>query len=164
MVLVGLWHGANWTFALFGFYHGLLFIPLILSGSFLKKYKQKKGKWGIPTFRSVSKMAGTFMLVALGLIIFRAATVEDAFIIFQKIVCDHGSLYMGMEAIVALGYGFIALFFLAFKDFTDEYFPNKFLFYNNRNVVIRYIAYVVTIIMILSMGVLDGGQFIYFQF
>ena len=164
LVLVGLWHGANWTFALFGFYHGLLFIPLILSGSFLKKYKQKKGKWGIPTFRSVSKMAGTFMLVALGLIIFRAATVEDAFIIFQKIVCDHGSLYMGMEAIVALGYGFIALFFLAFKDFTDEYFPNKFLFYNNRNVVIRYIAYVVTIIMILSIGVLDGGQFIYFQF
>ena len=42
MVVVGIWHGPNWTFAVFGLYHGLLFVPLILSGSFFKKKKQKR--------------------------------------------------------------------------------------------------------------------------
>lgn len=33
-ILVGLWHGSNWTFVIFGLLHGLYFIPLILNGSF----------------------------------------------------------------------------------------------------------------------------------
>ena len=37
MMVVGLWHGANWKYILFGLYHGLLFVPLILSGAFMKK-------------------------------------------------------------------------------------------------------------------------------
>lgn len=164
-VLIGFWHGASWTFALFGLYHGLLYIPLIISGAFFKKAKQKRGEWGLPTFRSVIKMLGTFLLVALGLIIFRAATVEDAFMILEKIVCEHGPLYLAdLDTVLALGYGSIALFFLAFKDFTDEYMPSRFLFYKNQHIVVRFVSYAITVIMIFSMGVLDSGQFIYFQF
>jgi D-alanyl-lipoteichoic acid acyltransferase DltB (MBOAT superfamily) len=77
-VVVGIWHGANWTFAVFGLYHGLLFIPLILSGSFFKKKKLKLNRFGYPSLIDFSKMVGTFLLVTFGLVIFRAENVGQA--------------------------------------------------------------------------------------
>ena len=78
MVLVGLWHGANWTFGAFGLYHGLLFIPLILSGAFTKKHKLKPGWMGLPKLGDLAGMILTFMLVTVGLIIFKANTISQA--------------------------------------------------------------------------------------
>ncbi|OAV72836.1 membrane-bound O-acyltransferase family protein [Bacteroidales bacterium Barb6] len=77
-VLVGLWHGANWTFAIFGLYSGLLYIPLMLSGSFFKKSKIKINKYGLPTLKDASKMFATFILMSFGLIIFRAENIGQA--------------------------------------------------------------------------------------
>lgn len=71
MVVVGVWHGANWTFVLFGLYHGLLFIPLILNGSFTSKKKVKTEGY-LSSIRHVGKMLMTYLLVAIGLVIFRA--------------------------------------------------------------------------------------------
>jgi D-alanyl-lipoteichoic acid acyltransferase DltB (MBOAT superfamily) len=84
-VLVGLWHGANWTFVLFGLYHGLLYIPLILSGNFAKKSKLTVNKIGLPGFKDFILMTGTFMLATLGNIIFRAENVFQAWIYVQRI-------------------------------------------------------------------------------
>ncbi len=77
-VLIGLWHGANWTFALFGLYHGLLYIPLILSGAFFKKAKLKTNKLGLPVAKDFGRMVLTFVLVVIGLILFRADSVGQA--------------------------------------------------------------------------------------
>lgn len=78
MVLVGLWHGANWTFALFGLYHGLLFVPLIFSGAFSRHAKPAVGHLGLPAFHDLLRMCGTYLLVAVGLVIFRADSVPQA--------------------------------------------------------------------------------------
>ena len=69
--LSGLWHGADWTFVLWGLYHALLFIPLILLGS--KSYKETvaHGRW-LPSSRELIGMAVTFLLVNFGWILFRA--------------------------------------------------------------------------------------------
>ncbi len=76
--LIGLWHGANWTFAMFGLYHGLLFVPLILSGAFMKKAKLRTNKFGLPVLKDFGRMSFTFLLVTIGLIIFRAESVGQA--------------------------------------------------------------------------------------
>ena len=78
MVLVGLWHGANWTFGVFGLYHGLLFVPLILSGAFAKRHKLKAGAFGLPTLRDAVGMFFTFLFVTIGLVIFKADSVGQA--------------------------------------------------------------------------------------
>jgi D-alanyl-lipoteichoic acid acyltransferase DltB (MBOAT superfamily) len=78
-VICGLWHGANWTFVVFGFYHGLLFIPLILSGVMFKKTKIEVYKWGFPKWKTLGNMLITFGLVTLGLILIRAETFGQAF-------------------------------------------------------------------------------------
>ena len=78
-VICGLWHGANWTFVLFGLYHGLLFIPIILSGSMFKKTKITVNQWKLPTLKVFGKMLLTFFLVTMGLIVFRADSISQAF-------------------------------------------------------------------------------------
>jgi len=78
-VICGAWHGANWTFVLFGLYHGLLFIPVILSGAMFKKNKITTNRWGLPTPLVFGKMLLTFCLVTIGLIIFRSDSISQAF-------------------------------------------------------------------------------------
>ena len=77
-VLIGLWHGANWTFAVFGLYHGLLYVPLILSGAFFKKAKMKTNRLGLPVLKDFGRMVLTFILVVIGLIVFRAESLGQA--------------------------------------------------------------------------------------
>ena len=101
MILVGLWHGANWTYIVFGLSHGLLFVPLIFSGSFLKKEKLKTNKYGLPTITDFSKMVGTFLLVTLSLIIFRADNIDQAYsffiILFSKSLISFPTIPSGMS-------------------------------------------------------------------
>lgn len=69
--LSGLWHGADWTFVLWGLYHALLFIPLILLGSKSHKDTVAHGRC-LPSFREFTAMVVTFLFVNFGWILFRA--------------------------------------------------------------------------------------------
>lgn len=71
-ILIGLWHGADWTFGLFGLYHGLLYVPLILSGAFYRKTKLTTNQYGLPVFRDFCRILLTNILVMFGLLLFRA--------------------------------------------------------------------------------------------
>ena len=80
MVLVGMWHGANWTYAVFGLYQGLLFIPIILKGKMHKKQKLQTTILGLPKFVDICKMFGVVCLYAIGIILFRAESVLNIII------------------------------------------------------------------------------------
>ena len=73
--LSGLWHGANWTYVLWGIYNGLLFIPLILLPSQRYRDTVAHGR-SLPTVKEFFSMALTFLLFILGLIMFRAPDVQ----------------------------------------------------------------------------------------
>ncbi len=77
-LLSGLWHGANWTFIVWGAYHALLFMPLILLGK-NRKYTNTvaEGKL-LPSIKECAMMLLTFVLVVIGWIIFRAENIGDA--------------------------------------------------------------------------------------
>ena len=78
-ILIGLWHGDNWTFAFFGLYEGLLYVPLILSGAMFTKNKLTTYSWGFPKPKVLLNMLLTFVLVTAGNVIFRADTIGQAF-------------------------------------------------------------------------------------
>lgn len=69
--LSGLWHGADWTFVLWGLYHALLFIPLIVLGSQRHRDTVAHGRL-LPTSREFASMVVTFLLINFGWILFRA--------------------------------------------------------------------------------------------
>ncbi|MBG0858316.1 MAG: hypothetical protein IQL11_02350 [Bacteroidales bacterium] len=86
---------------------------------------------------------------------------DDAILVYKKIFTDSGPLFIEKTT---LAYAAIGLSILLFKDLKDEFFPAKLHFFDNKNIYIRYLAYLFITFIILLTGVLNGGQFIYFQF
>ena len=74
----GFWHGANWTFVLWGVYHALLFFPLMALKLNRTHLERNKPGGLLSSAKEGWKMLATFTLVAVGWIIFRSATVTDA--------------------------------------------------------------------------------------
>jgi D-alanyl-lipoteichoic acid acyltransferase DltB (MBOAT superfamily) len=109
--IVGAWHGANWTFVLFGFLHGCYFIPLVLQGKMMRSKRTKNTN--SHSVNSILSMAGTFTLVALTLIVFRADSVSQALGYFQRLFSV--SLFFmpaPVDKKIALITGMLVLFFL----------------------------------------------------
>jgi len=84
-VVVGLWHGANWTFIWFGFLHGCYFVPLIIRGTMNKKKKLQPKKI-LPSFTEFRNILLTFTLVTIANIIFRADSMSHALDFFKHIL------------------------------------------------------------------------------
>jgi len=73
--LIGIWHGANWTFVVFGLINGCFFIPLIIAGKFGRR--EKVSVKGSP-FRTLLFTIGTFLIMTMTFIFFRSPTLRDA--------------------------------------------------------------------------------------
>jgi alginate O-acetyltransferase complex protein AlgI len=83
MLLGGLWHGASWNFVIWGGYHGAL---LGLERVFGRKHFQEPPHWLVYPFRAML----TFVLVCLGWVFFRAATLRDSVYVIQQMFSWHG--------------------------------------------------------------------------
>ena len=71
-------HGANWTFIVWGAYHALLFLPLILLGKNRKHTDVVATGRFFPSLKEMGQMLLTFFLAVVGWIVFRANTIEEA--------------------------------------------------------------------------------------
>ena len=153
----GLWHGANWTFIIFGLMQGIA-----LSAEFLSRKVRKKIRERLPVWlNSVIGVCFVFGYFCLSLLFFRAADTKEAFSIIGRIFTEPGSLYLDLTNIV---YSVMGLFILMFKDFKDELYPGKVSFFNNRRIWVRYGSYLIAIFFIILFGVFEGNRFIYLQF
>lgn len=82
-ILVGLWHGANWTFVVFGFLQGCYFIPLVLTGSLTKKRTIAEGRL-LPSVKELINVACTFALVMVTGVLFRATNLNQGIDYYKK--------------------------------------------------------------------------------
>ena len=73
----GFWHGANWTFVIWGLVHALCFLPLLLGGR-NRKYLGVIGQDGFPRWHEWLRMLGTFVVVCLAWVFFRASSLGKA--------------------------------------------------------------------------------------
>ena len=85
-LLSGFWHGANWTFIIWGAYHALLFLPLILTGKNRKYTNQVAEGRILPTLKEAGQMLLTFFLAVIGWIVFRASNITEAWQILLRLV------------------------------------------------------------------------------
>ena len=161
--LIGLWHGANWTFAVFGLYHGLLYIPLIVSGAFMKKAKLKTNRFGLPVLKDFGRMLLTFVLVTIGLIIFRAENIMQT---WEYLCGIFGNSLFSIPWLKDRIYYIPQLLFISIMLIT-EWVQRKEQHGLVLNAVhskwVRYIIYA----FLLMMMIWVGGQaetYIYFQF
>lgn len=153
-VVSGIWHGANWTFAFWGFFHGIY-------NAIQKFFGFDKIKLKNANISKLLMILFNFSLVSLAWIFFRANTISDAFSIIYKIFTDYGTPFVDVTTLV---FGLFGLGILLLKEFSEEFFPDSNLFFESKNPLISAFTAAIVIIIILSIGVFDGGQFIYFQF
>ena len=118
-LLVGFWHGANWTYGLFGFYYALLFVPLILRGRMNKKNKFKwRYGWLLPP-AVLLRIMGTYLLIVVGQIIFRSVSVPDAFG-FMAQVFHGGNTELQPYIAHSLAAGLLCLAAVVVNDWMEE--------------------------------------------
>lgn len=151
----GLWHGAAYTFLIWGALHGACMIAeRLLYGKRIKEISDRL------TFSNILSMLLTFCIVSFAWIFFRAETIGDAASIISKIFLSHGSLFIDLNT---LSMAFLAFVIVFMYDFTQEYGVRLRLL-NSRFTVVRYATAAFLICYIIGFGVLNGGSFIYFQF
>lgn len=154
-VVSGIWHGANWTFVIWGALHGAYSIIQKIFGIDRLKFN------GFGWLR-LNMIFWNFILVLIAWVFFRANNVSDSQTILLKIFTQPGIPFR--EFATSYVYGMIGLGILLTKEITDEFLPGRFRFMQSENSVVAALASSLLIVITLSMGVLDGGQFIYFQF
>lgn len=168
LVVIGLWHGANWTYGLFGLYHGLLFIPLVLSGSFAKNKKLKANGKNMPYRSDLVKMAFTFLLVAFGLVIFRAESISSLYGYLHGIFFNDYFPFNKISSVSSIPYFLflillsVSLFALEWYCRNREYVLQSLNFVKNRYA--KVIIYAMFFIFINLFANVAPKQFIYFQF
>ena len=84
----GFWHGANWTFIIWGALNALYFMPLLISKSNRKNLETVAEGKLFPTIRELFGMVTTFILVVFGWIFFRANDVTHAWNYIKGIFTD----------------------------------------------------------------------------
>lgn len=150
----GLWHGAVWTFVVWGGLHGMY---QVIGNTWCKYVHKPEYK---TTFSRIISTVFCFVLVSFAWIFFRANDVTEAFTIVGKIFTDYGAPFVDKSV---FAYGLTALAILIFKDTKDE-FNWKVNFMHSKHAVVRYISTAALIVYVLLFGSFANGQFIYFQF
>ena len=161
-VISGLWHGANWTFIIWGAINGLYLIFGAITKKYRNKFNTAIGLNQFPVLHQLIQITTVFVLVCLVRVFFRASSVSQAVTILKKIFTFSGPVWFESVSMIAMS--FTAIFILLFVECKEEFYRGHFSFLNNPNRIVRKFAYAALIIMILLFGVFDGGQFIYFQF
>ena len=84
-IVSGFWHGANWTFIVWGFLNALFIMPSIILNTNRNNLDDvAKGKY-LPTIKEFASISLTFALTVFAWIFFRAANVEHAFSYISEI-------------------------------------------------------------------------------
>lgn len=147
----GIWHGANWTFIVWGVLHGLFQVVEKALG-----LNKLHSKGLIKCFR----ISITFILVSFAWIFFRMPTLNDAVGVINKIVFSPSlDFHIFMEYKTLL----IPLYIMILADVICE-FSSRFDLFHNRYIAVRWAAYMFILILTLLFGVFDAGQFIYVNF
>jgi alginate O-acetyltransferase complex protein AlgI len=161
-LISGLWHGANWTFIVWGALNGFYLIFAIITQNLKDTINKKIGLRNFSKFNQFLNILITFILTCFAWIFFRANNITHAVNIIKKISKFNGPVYY--ENVSMLIFSLLGIAFLIIIEFKREYYPRAFSFMNNKSWVVRNLTYAMLIIIMLLAGVFDGGQFIYFQF
>lgn len=159
----GMWHGANWTFLAWGAFHAVLFLPLILLGKNRKYTDVVAANRALPSLKELGQMLLTFFLAAMGWVLFRADSIEQALEYYRLMFANllHGGPNVTAPIDLWLLVASIAL--LTIVEWINRGEEHEFV-RQPRQRVLRWGFYIIIIFMIGAFMVTNEMPFIYFQF
>lgn len=166
----GLWHGAAWTFVLWGGLHGLYMVGDVATQGLRGKLTHRLGLARRPTISEILGWTVTFSLVCLAWIFFRANSVADAFLLLHNLTpltnftdfnAPWASAVSNPAQEMALSLGLVLL--LMVVNWVQEQQRQVTIFWQ-QPLWFRWVAYLSLALAIMNLGLTDNAPFIYFQF
>lgn len=155
-VVSGLWHGASYTFLIWGGLHGIcMILERLIYGKAIKEISDKLN------VTNILRMILTFSIVSFAWIFFRAETLNDSIEIIRKIFQSHGSLFIDPNTLLLALLAFIIVFTY---DLIQEQKLKCIRLFSSKFIIVRFATVAILICYIIGFGVLNSGSFIYFQF
>ncbi len=156
----GFWHGANWTFIVWGGLNAIYFMPLLLANKNRRHLNDVALERIFPSFREFMAMLSTFLLTTLSWVFFRSNTVNEAFMYLKRLFSfnfNGGMQYLAIERYAPeLMILIICFLFVEWHSRTKEHpFFDK----------LRYFKLMLILLGIITLGNYSSvNDFIYFQF
>lgn len=168
--ILGLWHGANWTFVLFGIMHGVYIVLNHLWRRYFKFFSIKNNKnITIKNLQSCFYWLLTFLVVNLSFVMFRSETVENAISIYRKMSNFHDASMLVIDfrnSILVLICFILVLSFPNSNNILNSY-KSMQAGNNEKYSYLKFYFYPMFLgfVFILSIVLLDKpSSFLYFQF
>ena len=158
----GFWHGANWTFIVWGLIHAMLYIPLFLRGK-NRQYTSTivaEDNW-LPTFKELFQMGSTFFFTMIDWVFFRSESILDGFLYLNRLLTN-----FSIPSVNRYGAFFVILIIILDWIFrVDEKQVMRLVIFKNHkiNKIINIIICYFLFFMIMQFYNYNNS-FIYFQF
>ncbi len=175
-IISGLWHGANWTFLIWGVLNGFYLLFSLWTAPMREKWAQMTGLSNHPGFYHVLKVCITFSLICFSWVFFRARNIHDAIYIVRHMfdfshlpeLIQMMRVKAGAEWLLGLSKAQIFLsglliLFLLWADRIQE----KYGFFKAiaaLSYLKRWGLYYLCMFTIIFLGRFEQSPFIYFQF
>jgi len=167
-LLSGLWHGAAWTFVVWGGLHAIYLLIAVGTKDIFKKFSNTLGVKRFPFVTNVLSVLITFNLVTFAWIFFRAENISDAFYIVSHLLDWSGTPFSTELRLVGMGnltFVLLILFIISMETVTliKEHFNIRNVLFQ-RPFSVRWAMYSLLVLTILYFGNFASHEFIYFQF
>ena len=157
MFLGGLWHGAGWTFIVWGLFHGLILV-------IYHAIEASKGKGffteDLSLAKSVFFVVVMFHITCISWLLFRAESMQQVADMLYLLASDYSVTDYSIYALSMIIFFVSPLMF--FEYITEK--KNDLLYLVTTNTAIKFISYLYMTIMLLFFTPLQKQVFIYFQF
>ena len=164
-VVSGFWHGANWTFIIWGALNAAYFLPLLLTNKNRQNMEIVAGKSYLPSFKELGKVLLTFGITVIAWVFFRAENVMKAFYIIKRIFSKS---FFSLPYYNGLGLSIITIFFVILFVIAEwisrrKDHPLENINYS-MNKISRWALYTIMVVALFVYGNSGKIEFIYFQF
>ncbi|CAN5172664.1 MBOAT family protein [soil metagenome] len=174
-LISGLWHGANWTFIIWGALHGFYLLFGLIPPTSRDHAIHFIGINKFPLLNNGIQMLTTFMLVTFAWVFFRANSVNEAIYVIKNAIfglpndvryfIHHHTLNLNLGLYqVSLTTAVLLLVFLESAHFIQKHHHTMVDWINSKPVFLRWSIYYILIFIIILKGLHTDKQFIYFQF
>ena len=168
-LISGLWHGANWTFVIWGALHGFYMVFAMWTKKIRKKFVEIIGLIKFPKFYKLVQVAITFFLVTFAWIFFRANKMSDAIYVithaFINLKTSFIELFLTSSKLSRINV-IICILMILFMECVHlmQRHTEMRKFLSSKATYLRWTIYILLIIAILIFGMFNKTEFIYFQF
>ena len=161
-LLGGLWHGASWTFVVWGAYHAFLLVAynvVLKIGITEKNIYKTKGKLSCMMFFKILLM---FNLVCVGWLLFRSFDMDHFWKLTMFIIhMGSNGVFNGYVVEAVLVMCFILIPFIIFELIIHRYGLEP---WQRLSPSFKYAFHLGVVLVILIFGAPDTREFVYFQF